>query len=294
MQPVWIQNANLGVSEAAYDAGGSVMATTFFGSENGSPVGFAPISEYVRVVDLPEDALTDPVAALGTAAAAYFYDPFAWMGQASALAPADMAKAIEQRWLMPGGYVRASARHLQGQVRDTDPLLIMAVESATQRPPNSLSLRADRFPGDPALQIRMSMTYSDGFGRVLQQMILVEPGDAYVVDSDGMLKIENGLPVVEYTVTRWRVTGRVEYNFKGLAIRTYRPYFTNAHYFIRDDVLQEIGLCDRQYYDPLNRPIILLTAGGYMRRQTRWPWCSIDEDENDTANELFPPSAYRD
>ncbi|MBN6713137.1 toxin [Pseudomonas capsici] len=149
------------------------------------------------------------------------------------------------------------------------------------------TLQADRYPGDPEKQIRISLVSLDGFGRTLQTRQLVEDGDAYAVDANGYLELENGKPKIVHASPRWRVSERVEYNNKGLAVRIYRPYFANSHVYIKDERLREHGHYDRQFYDALGRPTITLTAKGWMRRQTYRTWYTISEDENDTAEEML-------
>jgi hypothetical protein len=156
------------------------------------------------------------------------------------------------------------------------------------RPPHAAVLVSDRYPGDPEKQVRRSVADSDGFGRVLQQKQFVEPGEAYVTTDEGELELDvDGQPVKAHSDTRWRVSERVEFNNKGLPVRTYRPYFADTHRYIRDEAFRQFGLCDRQYYDPLGRPTVTWTAAGWMRRQTYWPWYTIAEDENDTAEEVL-------
>ncbi|MBI6856208.1 toxin [Pseudomonas cichorii] len=156
------------------------------------------------------------------------------------------------------------------------------------------TLQADRYPGDPEKQIRISLVSLDGFARPLQTRQLVEDGDAYAVDENGYLELENGKPKIVHASPRWRISERVEYNNKGLAVRVYRPYFANSHVYIKDERLREHGHYDRQFYDPLGRPTITLTAKGWMRRQTYRTWYTISEDENDTAEEMMALKASSD
>jgi hypothetical protein len=76
-------------------------------------------------------------------------------------------------------------------------------------------------------------------------------------------------------------------------VRVYRPYFANNHVYVKDQSLREHGYFDRQFYDPLGRPTITLTAKGWMRRQTYRTWYGISEDENDTAEEMQEQRASR-
>ncbi|MDH0746399.1 toxin [Pseudomonas sp. GD03842] len=153
-------------------------------------------------------------------------------------------------------------------------------------PVHSLVQQWDRYPGDPERQLRMTLSSVDGFGRQLQTRQLVEPGMAYQV-IDGHLCFDgDGLIEVDVKDKRWRVSERVEYNNKGLAIRVYRPYFTDSHGYVSDSSVRELWYHDKQFYDPLGRPTESWTAKGWLRRTTYRNWYSIAEDENDTAEEV--------
>ena len=89
-------------------------------------------------------------------------------------------------------------------------------------------------------------------------------------------------------VPRWRVSERVEYNNKGLAIRTYQPYFADKHRYINDESFREFGYSNLQFYDSLGRPTDTFTARGGWRRQTYLTWYTISEDENDLDQEVPP------
>jgi hypothetical protein len=153
------------------------------------------------------------------------------------------------------------------------------------------TLVADRYPNDNQRQIRITVTCCDGFGRTLQSKQQVESGTAYVVNAKGELTLEDGTPKELTAAKRWRISERVEYNNKGLAIRTYRPYFADQHDYINDVSLRQFGHCDLQFYDALGRPTRTRLAKqnglSYMRRQTRHPWYTLDEDENDTLEEVM-------
>ncbi|WP_164704048.1 hypothetical protein, partial [Pseudomonas viridiflava] len=95
-------------------------------------------------------------------------------------------------------------------------------------------LVADRYPEDLDKQIRISMASIDGFGRTLQTRQKVEDGDAYSVDEWGNLELVDGKPKIVHASPRWRISERVEYNNKGLAVRVYRPYFANSHLYVND------------------------------------------------------------
>jgi hypothetical protein len=152
-------------------------------------------------------------------------------------------------------------------------------------PVHSLTLQWDRYPNDPERQLRKVLTSVDGFGRILQTRQLVEPGLAYEV-IDSKLSFEDGKLREVEADPRWRVSERVEYNNKGLAVRVYRPYFTNSHGYVDDSSVREHWYHDKQFHDPLGRPTETWTAKGWLRRTTYVGWYNIAEDENDTAEEV--------
>ena len=108
------------------------------------------------------------------------------------------------------------------------------------------------------------------------------------------VRLRRSQPNALAPASRHRVSERVEYNNKGLAVRVYRPYFANHHRYINDESFRLFGYCDQQFYDPLGRPTQTITASGYWRRQTYLTWYSIAEDENDLYEEAAAhPKAAR-
>lgn len=166
------------------------------------------------------------------------------------------------------------------------------LDTSAREPVHIATLVADRYHDDNQKQIRICVTCNDGFGRTLQHKHRVEPGTACVVNDKGELTLDGSTPLQRIAVQRWRVSERVEYNNKGLAIRSYRPYFADQHRYINDVSLRLFGHCDLQFYDPLGRPTHTRLAKqgdlSYLRRQTRHPWYTVDEDENDTLEEIIP------
>ncbi|AEV62412.1 SpvB/TcaC N-terminal domain-containing protein [Pseudomonas ogarae] len=157
-----------------------------------------------------------------------------------------------------------------------------------REPVHTAVLQADHYPqppDNPARKIRIAVQCWDGFGRALQSKQKVEPGTAYQIADDGSLVLDGDQPVTAPAAERWRVSERVEYNNKGLAVRVYRPYFADGHRYINDESFRRFGYCDQQFYDPLGRPTLTVTAMGYWRRQRYLGWYEIGEDENDTLEE---------
>ncbi|MFJ2488976.1 SpvB/TcaC N-terminal domain-containing protein [Pseudomonas sp. NPDC087639] len=297
LQPLRIIDANENVEEAIYEPSGQPLATSFHGTENGMPAGFKPLSEYRRPEDhRPDTAIDDPQEALQKAASTLRKDLFSWMGQ---IPPDNRASGewIANGYLLPSGHIRASARRRLariGNLTATEQHLLEAIATTRREPVHSVVLSADRYPDDavPA-QIHITKACVDGFGRALQSQQLVEPGLAYAVDTDGSLIVEDGKFVEVQANPRWRVSERVEYNNKGLAVRQFRPFFANAHGYINDQSLHDLGYFDQLFYDPLGRAVKLLNAKGDFSRETYHPWYHASEDFNDTAEPVPPKRTSR-
>lgn len=152
-------------------------------------------------------------------------------------------------------------------------------------PPHVLTLTTDRYDDEPAdkstQQIRQQVTFSDGFGRILQQSARFEDGDAFHRNKNGSLAA--GSRKSEKETARWAVSGRTEYDNKGHAVRTYQPYFVNDWRYVSDDSARQDLYADTHCYDPLGREHQVITAKGYQRRTLYTPWFVVSEDENDTA-----------
>ena len=155
-------------------------------------------------------------------------------------------------------------------------------------PAHAASFVADGFPADAGANARISIVHEDGFGRPLQTKTKAMPGLAYMVEN-GKFVLKYGILEEDNTKTRWLVSGRVEYNNKGLPVRTYHPYFLDTHTYVADDAMRNVGYYAQHYYDPLGREIRVVRPDKYFRRQTYWPWYVIAEDENDTAGERNSP-----
>lgn len=132
------------------------------------------------------------------------------------------------------------------------------------------------------------MTFSDGFGRLLQTAARQQDGIAWVRGDDGSLVSDtDGEPVNSQTGFRWSVSGRTEYDNKGHSIRTYQPYFLNSWKYVRDDSARNGLYASTHFYDPTGREWQTRTAKGFLRRTLFTPWFTVNEDENDTANETL-------
>ena len=288
LQPVQITDPNDNLQQVSYDVFGRVSLTSFHGTEMGQAVGFAPLQGQIMAGSIA-DAIADTAAGLGDWATAYIYESDSWMGELPTASVVDefaIGQQVNAGRVTLNGHLRAWARlqwH-QGLLDNDSAEALAPLVSRARQPVRVAAFHADRYPGDPERQVRMSIESFDGFGRSLQSKQRVEPGQAYQVDEDGAL-----LPGEAQADPRWRVSERTEYDTKGQVIRAYRPYFANSDRYINDESQRdaEHGYHDRQFYDALGRPTETWTAAGWLRRQRRTPWYSISEDENDTAEEVL-------
>lgn len=327
-----IVDPNQNSQEARYDGLGRLVASTFWGTEPeidaqgvagpSKAVGFAHIDTFERPLQmLPGEAIADPENAIQNVASAFFYDAFSGMRIGPELAASVPPVWIPRIfWQVPGqptlAHLRASVRW---QLADPSAWVGLPEEvrqgllASPRQPVYGATLQADRYPEDKERQIRIGVSSYDGFGRVLQAKQKVPPGDAYAVVDGTLVLEESGQPKRAITLaSRWRVSARVEYNNKGLAVRVYRPYFADTYEHIRDEAFRDFGYCDRHYYDPLGRLLRTLTpreeavtegkrsqnknrrlgtsatwiVKWYMKRWTYFPWYVVAEDENDTALEM--------
>jgi len=285
LQPDSITDANENIEEALNGPSG-VHTVTYHGIENGVLAGFLPIDNYKRPQDTsPTTAIEQSEEALQDAASTFRKDQFSWMGLLSD--SVWMNDWITQGYVLPSQHIRASARLRLARLKlrtDAEQALWDLLTSVPRTPMHSVVLSADRYYYDieEPHQIYIILKIFDGFGRILQTQQLVGPGDAYVVEN-GKLVIEDGEPKVAHAERRWRISERVEYNNKGLPVRTYRAYFANAYGYINDDCFKVFGHHDKSFYDALGRLIKIINAKGDIALEKIHPWFRIKLDFNDTC-----------
>lgn len=316
LEPSQVTDPNGNVQEVRFDAFGRVIASSFHGSEldeadTSHAVGFAPLSAFdpnVTALGSIEAALADPAGALQDAASVCLYDLYCWMGQITSTqlalhVSAEQTLALWQT-LQQAHLITASGHILtrgHAWARNGLPLsgIPPAVQTLLRRTPQSpvqaAVLSADRYPGSPGRQIPITLSLSDGFGRALQTKQKAEPGLAYVVDDQGRFMLDaNGQPRIADTGSepRWAVSGRVIYNEKAEPVRVYQPYFLDQPRYVDDLDMVTWGDADIYAYDPLGRWRERLTPLGFRHRIRYYPWFNVEEDENDTLNEVLDDESH--
>ncbi|CAH2935954.1 MAG: hypothetical protein CPSOU_6766 [uncultured Paraburkholderia sp.] len=89
------------------------------------------------------------------------------------------------------------------------------------------------------------------------------------------------------------MSGRIEYDSKGQRVRSYQPYYVDDWRYVVDQAMRACGYADTHFHDATGREVQVLTAKGYLRRRSFFPWFTVDEDENDTLPAELPASVTR-
>jgi hypothetical protein len=264
--PAKITDVNDNVTLARYDVLGRLISTRFSGTENGVKQGYtlpeeeiSPFTEPATVEDAFNLTAGIPVAGLQVSC------PLSWM-------PVATDSRAEADYVTEDGYItRLAWRRRHGRA-----------DAPHAEPPHVMSVVTDRYDSDPEQQLRQTISFSDGFGRLLQAAVRHEAGEAWQRTTEGGLIAGNNGPINTETDFRWAVTGRTEYDGKGQPVRAYLPYFLNTWKYISDDSARQDLYADTHHYDPLGREVSVVTAKGWQRRALYTPWFMVSEDENDT------------
>ncbi len=119
---------------------------------------------------------------------------------------------------------------------------------------------------ETALQV--SLSYSDGFGRTIQEKVQAEPGP--VEPSGAMVD------------PRWTTSGWTIFNNKGDPVKQYEPFFSADHAFAFGVT---IGVSPTLFYDPLERVVATLHPNHTWEKVGFDPWQQTGFDVNDTVLE---------
>lgn len=114
--------------------------------------------------------------------------------------------------------------------------------------------------------IQQSFSYSDGFGREIQNKIFTGSG-----------KVTEEGPLIE---NRWLGSGWKIFNNKGNPVQQYEPFFSDTHHF---ESAKQIGVCATLFYDPLDRVIVTLHPNATYEKVIFDPWFQCNYDVNDTV-----------
>lgn len=273
-----ITDANDNVLYATFDCLGRVTSTRFWGTEAGEKTGYRQPAEETTPFKIPltiEDALAHEP---GIPVNGYMvYQPLNWMLQTD-----DSSEENENE-------ITSETRHI-GRLkckRTNQNIYNQLAKNTKTTPPCLLCVTTDRYEYDPEQMQFYSISFDDGFGRNLQSCSLYEAGEAYCLDDNGTLVTdEKGNLVEKFSENRWVVSGKIEYNGKGLPTYQYRPYYLNSWKYVMDDSARQDLISDENVYDPLGRVCQHINADGTFSRVLITPWFKVEEDENDTALEM--------
>ena len=204
LQPALLTDPNGNRAEVAFDALGLVAGTAVMGKTSESEGD----SLAGFVADLDEATvlahLADPLA-----------DPHAVLGRASTLTVHDLFAYLRSRTEVQPRPVAVYT--LARETHDAD------------------------LPAGEQTRVQHAFSYSDGFGREIQQKIQAEPGP-----------LRPDAPDVD---PRWVGTGWTILNNKGKPVRRYEPFFSATHRF---EFARTEGVSPVLLYDPVGRVVATL------------------------------------
>lgn len=127
-----------------------------------------------------------------------------------------------------------------------------------------------------------SYAYSDGFGRVIQEKLQAEDGDAPERLGDGSINRDaEGKPILVQTDPRWVGTGRTVFNNKGNPVKQYEPFFSDTFEYEDEDDLVEWGVTPIIRYDSIDRVVRTDFPDGTFTKVEFDSWSQSTFDQND-------------
>ena len=115
----------------------------------------------------------------------------------------------------------------------------------------------------------ITVTHSDGFGRVIQSKVQAEPGPLDVDDPNGAVQDP-----------RWVSSGWTISNNKGHPVRRYEPFFCATHRF---EFGVTVGVSPVLFYDPADRVVATLHPNHSYDKVQFDAWQRTTYDVNDTC-----------
>jgi RHS repeat-associated protein len=149
-------------------------------------------------------------------------------------------------------------------------------------------------PGGTQTKIQISFSYSDGFGREIQQKIQTRAGDAPHrqapvplptgdIHPGDLVRNAQGKPVQANTSRRWVGSGRTVFNNKGKPVRQYEPFFSATYLYEPEREMTDIGVSPVLFYDPVERVVATLHPNHTWEKVVFDPWQQTTYDVNDTV-----------
>jgi RHS repeat-associated protein len=143
------------------------------------------------------------------------------------------------------------------------------------QPPVAYALARETHSADLAAgqqsKTQHGFSYSDGFGREIQNKALAESGPL----------VESG----EVLPTRWIGSGWTIFNNKGQPIRQYEPFYSATHSF---EFASQVGVSPTLGYDPVGRVVVTLHPNHAYEKAVFDTWRQETWDVNDTVAQVDP------
>lgn len=162
-----------------------------------------------------------------------------------------------------------------------------------QQPLCAIELKRKNFyrsgSGTSLCLAQISIGYSDGFGRSLENKIKADPSVAITRDVKGELLFNNKNKVIQAeTDNCWIVSGRTVYNNKGNPCEQYLPYFSNSPLYELQQEITDLQLVPPPsilQYDPVERVIRIDTPKGFFSKVEFSPWEVKHFNEDNTVKD---------
>ncbi len=164
------------------------------------------------------------------------------------------------------------------------------------QPPFAATLARETHVHDSGAEtkIQINFSYSDGFGREIQQKVQVEAGNAPQRQAPVLLPTGDVRPgdlerdgqgafVLATTPRRWVGTGRTVFNNKGKPVRQYEPFFSATHLHEPEPEMTDSGVSPILFYDPVERVVAILHPNHTYEKVVFDPWRHVTYDVNDTV-----------
>ncbi len=241
LQPRLVGDPNGNQTEMAFDTLGMVVGTAVMGKPDAAPVEGDTLGGFITDLSLAQ------------------LDPFTNAPRQPSAGPGQSEPTPVTRDLLHGATARI-VYDLDRFQRLGEPAFAATIARETHV--------SDLAQGQES-RLRISFSYSDGFGREIQKRIQAEPGP-----------LDPGNPNAAIVNPRWVCSGWTVFNNKGKPVRQYEPFFDDTHAFRFAAVH---GVSPVLLYDPAERVVAILHPNHTFQKVVFDPWQQTSWDVNDTC-----------
>jgi RHS repeat-associated protein len=252
MQPAWVTDPNGNRSAAEFDALGSIVGTAVMGKLTDS----SSLGDSLGTFTMGAFTGAGFTANLTPAQIAAFLDTLSSTAAEISVTLSDLLASATTRIVYDLG------RFQQTQAANpNDPTQWQPVFASTIARETHVSALQE----NQTSRLQISLGYSDGLGRVIQQKLLAETGP---LQPDG--------PTID---PRWLASGWAIFNNKAKPVRQYEPFFSSTYEF---EFAAIAGVSPILFYDPLTRVVATLHPNHTWEKVVFDPWGQQNWDVNDT------------